>query len=290
MERAYSTLTITKAVAAERTVEGIASVPSVDRQGDIVESKGVRWRKDASGRPDVPWLYQHRHDSPIGRVEWLQAKPDGLRFKARMPKVDEPGPLKDRLDTAFQEIAAGLVRGISLGFMPLKAEPIETGWRFKEISLYEISSVTIPACEEACVEVVKRYDEAARRGEIPNDGSLWKRVAGTGLAALNEFDASPERKELGNVMGPVVSATQSTQAMMRALCNHVDSLERRLDEPTLAYAGVHQRALGYRRGQAVTHKGCLYIALSAAEPGDVPGESGSWQLAVRAGRDGKDAK
>jgi HK97 family phage prohead protease len=290
MERAYSVVTITKSAAAERTVEGIASVPSTDRQGDIVESKGVRWRKDASGKPDVPWLMGHRHDEPLGRVEWLKASSDGLRFKARMPKVDGPPSLKERLDSAFESIRVGLTRGISIGFMPLKAEPIETGWRFKEISLFEISSVTIPACEEACVEVVKRYDEAARRGETgttaPNS-ALWKMVGGIGLDALNEFDASEEGKELGAVWRSQVSAARSAQEMIKALCNHVDRLEKRLDEPALAYAGVHQRALGYRRGQAVTHKGNLYIALNAAEPGDVPGESVSWQLAVRAGKDAK---
>jgi HK97 family phage prohead protease len=287
MERAYSTVTITKAVAAERYVEGLASVPVVDRQGDIVESKGVRWRKDASGKPDVPWLYQHRHDSPIGRIEWLQAKADGLRFKARMPKIDEPGPLKERLDTAFQEISAGLVRGISIGFMPLKAEPIETGWRFKEISLYEISSVTIPACEEACVEVVKRYDEAARRGETGTtaaNSALWKMVGGIGLNALNQFDASEEGNELGAVWRSQVSAARSAQEMIKALCNHVDQLERRLTENPFEYRGVWKPDQHYPPRSFATHGGSVWFTDKATSRR--PGE-GDWVLAVKRGADAK---
>lgn len=339
MERAYSTLTITKSVEAERTVEGVASVPSVDRMGDIVESKGVRWRKDASGRPDVPWLYQHRHHEPIGRIEWLKANPDGLRFKARMPKVNQPGPLKDRLDTAYAEISAGLVRGISIGFMPLKAEPIDTGWRFKEISLYEISSVTIPACEEACVEVVKRYDEAARHGGMPDVSPLpaqsaaelppnikiadFRTTANFPVANPFRWNAEQAKSETLYEIAQaqtleMVSKNRSPAALsgfvseLAAKSVHFDDLLRRMGstlealgqqnqrfersiaemkaaQSAMAYKGVFKAGDTYVRGNWTTWHGSVWHC-NAATTGDEPGTSDAWTLAVKSGKNGRDAR
>src|SRR5688572_26425096 len=71
-------------------------------------------------------------------------------------------------------------------------------------------------------------------------------------------------------------------------------LEKRLGEMEargLAYKGVHQRAQSYRRGDAVTSEGALWIALT--NTADQPGKSGDWQLAVQrgpAGRNGKDGR
>lgn len=289
MERAYSTVVITKAAAAERTVEGIASVPSVDRQGDILEPKGFRWRKLADGRPDVPWLMQHRHSEPIGHVEWLQARADGLRFRARMPRIDGPPALKERLDTAYAEIASGLVRGISVGFMPLKAEPIETGWRFKEVSLYEISSVTIPACEEACVEVVKRYAEAARSAEVPSltgAGSLWEQVSGVGRTAYDRVKAKAEKATPSMRVGLI--AHETGRDMIRALCGHIEQLERRLTEAPLKYVGVWRSDRTYPPNSFCTHNGAVWFAEKATD--FKPGEGHGWVLAVKAGRDGRDIR
>ncbi|RAI00141.1 hypothetical protein DLJ53_20745 [Acuticoccus sediminis] len=58
----------------------------------------------------------------------------------------------------------------------------------------------------------------------------------------------------------------------------------------LAYRGVHQKAADYSRGDAVTASGSLWIALTDIRSGEAPGASNNWQLAVKAGRDGKDAR
>ena len=63
-------------------------------------------------------------------------------------KVDEPGPLQTRLDTAWQEIKAGLVRGLSIGFRPQEYTLLDDGsygMRFVKWLWLELSAVTIPA-------------------------------------------------------------------------------------------------------------------------------------------------
>ncbi|MDV4163098.1 transposase [Rhizobium leguminosarum] len=51
------------------------------------------------------------------------------------------------------------------------------------------------------------------------------------------------------------------------------------------YRGVHQRSLGYHRGDLVTASGALWACLTDAPEGVVPGSNPAyWQLAAKAGR------
>lgn len=75
-----------------------------------------------------------------------------------------------------------------------------------------------------------------------------------------------------------------------ALHTRIDQLETQLKEQQtrgLDYCGTWQKAMRYRRGDAVTHEGSLWISLKADN--DQPVESASaWQLAVKRGRDGRE--
>ena len=156
--RAYSTFEIKRASREERTIEGWASTPSVDLAGDIVDPKGMQTRGH------IPFLWQHSHDQPIGAVLSATAEAGGVRFKAKLATVDEPGKLRDRLEEAWGSIKSGLVRGISIGFTGLDYEPMRTGGRrFKSWMLHEISAVTIPCNADCTVATVKAAALAQRR-------------------------------------------------------------------------------------------------------------------------------
>lgn len=58
---------------------------------------------------------------------------------------------------------------------------------------------------------------------------------------------------------------------------------------SMTYVGTWQKAGMYRRNNAVTHDGSLWIAVKDA-PESKPGSSDEWQLAVKAGRDGRDSR
>lgn len=152
--RSYSTITIKQMDDDQRIIEGIASTPSVDRVGDIVEPKGMQ-----ASFP-VPFLYQHDHASPIGQVISASQTSEGILIRAQLAKVDEAGQLKDRLDMAWQSIKAGLVRGLSIGFRALESARIEGtyGLRFLAWELMEISAVTIPANADASITNIKSLD------------------------------------------------------------------------------------------------------------------------------------
>lgn len=161
--RAYSILDIKSLNDGERLIEGIASTPSPDRMGDIVDPMGATFALP------MPLLWQHNHDEPIGHVEFAKPTKNGIPFKARIAKVDEAGVLKERLDEAWQSIKAGLVRAVSIGFRPLEYSFIEGGGvHFKQWEWLELSAVTIPAQSEALITAIKSFD-AEHRAAAPVD-------------------------------------------------------------------------------------------------------------------------
>jgi HK97 family phage prohead protease len=156
VNRAWSTLEIKSVDKSKREIEGVASTPSVDRIGDIVEPMGGKYSLP------MPLLWQHNHDEPVGHVLSAKATKTGITVKAQLTQVDEPGRLKDLLDYAWQAVKAGLVRGLSIGFKPKEYSFIDDspmgGIRFIEWDWYELSLVTIPANAEANINIVKSMD------------------------------------------------------------------------------------------------------------------------------------
>ena len=176
--RAYSMLEVRAFDDDSRKFSGIATTPSVDRVGDIIDPLGVKFTNP------LPLLHQHRHDAPIGQVRFKKPTKDGIEFEGEIAKVEEPGPLKDRVDTAWLEIRYGLVRATSIGFRPIEYSFMDTGGiHYSETEIYELSTVTIPANADAVISAVKSLDAEARHAagvpepEIP---SKPEDVAATG--------------------------------------------------------------------------------------------------------------
>jgi len=166
LTRAYAMLEVRSASEAgdERVFEGWATTPTTDRMGDVVDPLGAKFRNP------LPLLHQHDADRPIGVVTLKKATANGIEFVARMPKITEPGPLKDRVDTAWGEIKAGLVRAVSIGFTVLKGgvEALADGLRFTAIEIVELSAVTVPANAQATITNIRSFDLGlAASGERP---------------------------------------------------------------------------------------------------------------------------
>jgi hypothetical protein len=79
------------------------------------------------------------------------------------------------------------------------------------------------------------------------------------------------------------------------LVEEIERLKNRLAEierKGVEFCGTHQRSLDYRRGSMVVSGGSLWAAVRDVAAGEVePGKGNpGWQLAAKAGRDGKDAR
>lgn len=159
-QRAYSILEI-KAfddAGGRRTFKGIASTPSVDRMGDIVEPLGMEIKLPA------PLLWQHNSREPIGWVNVAKSTKDGILVECEVATIAEDGELKKEIDKRWQQLTNKLVRGLSIGFDPIEHVQIDGTWgyRFTKWEMLELSCVTIPANADCSIETIKSFDLASR--------------------------------------------------------------------------------------------------------------------------------
>lgn len=196
LTRAYSVLDIKSLDEDQRVIEGIASTPTTDRMGDIVEPSG------ASFALPIPLLWQHRADQPIGQVTSASVTPEGIRIRAEIAKDVLP-----RIDEAWKLIKSGLVRGLSIGFRATKEpEPIKGTWgmKFSAWEWLELSAVTIPANAEASIQMIKSVDATDRAAS--GEGRGAKHVGTPG------------------VTGAVVWATKGASTTMKSISEQIADL------------------------------------------------------------------
>jgi HK97 family phage prohead protease len=166
MNRAYSILTSKAFDEKSRTFKGVASTPTPDRMSDIVEPKGAKYKLP------LPLLSQHDHHLPIGWVKSATVTDKGIEIEGEVAEQAE----LDYVETAWKQLKAGLVRGLSIGFSPLKYKWIQDekgnetgGIHFEEWDWLELSAVTIPANAECTISTLKSYDQdPVMRSQVVN--------------------------------------------------------------------------------------------------------------------------
>ncbi|MCC6489163.1 MAG: phage major capsid protein [Candidatus Hydrogenedentes bacterium] len=158
MIRAYSLFEIKAVNDEEGVIEGIASTPTTDRMGDIVEPKGAEFKLP------LPLLWQHSARDPLGHVISAKVTDAGIAIKAKILRGVLP-----EIDRAWALIKAGLVRGLSIGFRSIEDSDIKGTWgrRFTKWEWLELSAVTIPANSEATIQTIKSIDEELLRSTAP---------------------------------------------------------------------------------------------------------------------------
>lgn len=158
LKRAYSLLEVKEVTEEDDAyvVRGIATTPTPDRVNDIVDPLG------ATFAPQIPLLWQHNAEKPVGITELGKPTKKGIPFVSRIPKVKEAGALRDRIEEAVQSIRYKLVAAVSIGFRVLNdaVERLQSGgYRFLETEILELSLVTIPAQPDAKITGIKSIDD-----------------------------------------------------------------------------------------------------------------------------------
>lgn len=177
MDRAYSLLDIKSISDDERVIEGVASTPTADRMGDIVDPLGAKFSLP------MPLLWQHNSSQPIGHVEFAKPTKTGIPFKARLANPDdfESEAVKERLREAWDSIKNKLVRAVSIGFRSIEHSFMDNGGiKFSQWEWLELSAVTIPANAGATINTIKSYDAQARIAAGVDDQSESEGSAASG--------------------------------------------------------------------------------------------------------------
>jgi len=207
MNRAYSVIEVKSVDEEKRIIRGIATTPSPDRMGDIVEPLGVKFKNP------LPLLWQHMSDKPVGTVKFDKPTKDGITFEATLPDVSEEGNLKARIDEAWQSVKAKLVRGVSIGFRAVEYSFMdEGGIRFLQSEVLELSLVTIPANADATIQSIKSFDAPmlAATGKEPKDSDRPTPPA-PGKSKSIPIVKAKEAKVMKKTVAEQISAFEATR-------------------------------------------------------------------------------
>lgn len=161
MKRAYSLIEIKtiEETNGKRIFRGIATTPTADRTGDIVEPMGAQFQLP------IPLCWMHDSTDPVGWVTAAKVTDKGIEIEGEVANLAEPASLKDRLDTAWAMLKGKLVRGLSIGFKPLEEARIGDTYSYRYLKWLwlELSPVTIAANGDCSITQIKSLDERQRR-------------------------------------------------------------------------------------------------------------------------------
>lgn len=140
----------------EGVISGYASVfGNVDSYGEIVVegafSKSIE-KIEKTGKV-ISVFYGHNMEDPranIGRVIELREDSHGLFFKAQL---DLSGDTYGCL--VYGQLQDGRLDSLSFGFSVIDGASTKAGYELRELELYEISVVPVPANQEALITEVK---------------------------------------------------------------------------------------------------------------------------------------
>lgn len=158
MDRAVGLLEIRAVDAEQRTFEGIASSATVDTYETIIDPAGATFKLP------LPLFFHtagnHDHGKPIGSVIASEIR-NGMRWvRARIPAIADDGTpggrsVKDRVDAAWADIKNGLVRGLSIDFIPLEPRNPRAGSRISRWDWRGLTVVPIPSNTDATILAVR---------------------------------------------------------------------------------------------------------------------------------------
>src|SRR5262245_65332661 len=119
MNCAYSLMEIKTFDRDALISRGVATTPTPDRVGDIIEPLGVSFKNP------MPLLWQHDTRKPVGWVNFNTPTDKGIEFEALIPQPEASGEsttIRERVEEAWQSVKMGLVRAVSIGFRALESE------------------------------------------------------------------------------------------------------------------------------------------------------------------------
>jgi HK97 family phage prohead protease len=135
-----------------RSLHMIASTETTDRDGDVIDIGG--WKLDKYLKHPVIMFAHDYSELPVGKCTAIQVKDGNLEMDVTLAGTD----MADEID---KYLAGGFPLAASVGFSPIKSEPIysegnpqmRTGNHYIEQDLNEVSLCAIPSNPDAVVQL-----------------------------------------------------------------------------------------------------------------------------------------
>ena len=161
------------------TLLSVITTNDRDRAGDVIVPTGIKNATEYLQNPVVLWVHNRFTLPPIGTCQRLDVQPDRIVAET---KFAQGVPLAEDLFRLYEQ---GVLRGWSIGFVPLKAKRINHGTRgrglhVEEWNLLEYSAVPIPENPGALTVAIQKgivHDDQLRSwlSTVPDDtgGRSW---------------------------------------------------------------------------------------------------------------------
>lgn len=164
---------------AKKTADGeldfVLSDATVDRYGDTIDPNG--WIMDNFNRNPIA-LFNHNSNFPIGSWTNVRVEDNALRGNLVMA----PKGTSERIDELRSLIEVGVLKAVSVGFMPLESTPRKdgagyyVGENYLKQELVETSLVSIPANPNAVLAAkgmnISKNTMDMVFGEYANEGQF----------------------------------------------------------------------------------------------------------------------
>lgn len=211
--------------------EFVLSDATVDRYGDVVEPDG--WDLRNFKRNPIA-LFAHQSAFPIGT--WADLRVDGGKLVGRL--VLAAKGTSARLDELIALVEQGILRAVSVGFRPIKQEPIDKdrpygGQRYLRQELLETSLVSVPA-NPAAVALAKSLNLSPETMAL-----AFGEHADTGRAIVRESGGTAIKPT--QTKGPMAMNTLSQR--IEALQHDLTAKRDKLVELTTAAGDIDDEAI-----------------------------------------------
>jgi len=203
--------------------EFILSDATPDRMGDVIEPDG--WDLNNFRKNPIA-LFNHKADFPIGR--WIRLRTENGALRSHLHLA--PKGTSARIDEIRALVDAGILRAVSVGFLPIKSEPLTKGGggglRFRQTELVECSLVSIPANPNA-LAIAKSLNISRDTVAMVFAGKGNTRDQRNERRGFNggQAESPPVRKN--RIMSPLTKRIEDTQ---QRIVRWQDELAKHLDE------------------------------------------------------------
>ena len=132
-------------------IEGMANTTSVDRAGDLIPR--ATWEKPSqltNYKKNPIVLAFHNHSMPIGLVESMEIKDEGLFVRVR---------ISETIPAVYQQIKKGILKAFSIGFRlnDWEYNDLVDVFVMTDIEMTELSVVSVPCNQDSMFDLAKSF-------------------------------------------------------------------------------------------------------------------------------------
>lgn len=138
-------------------IEGLANTTSMDRAGDLIPRS--TWEKPSqltNYKKNPIVLAYHNHSMPIGVVESLEVRDEGLFVRVKISNV---------IPAVYQQIKKEILKAFSIGFRLIDWDYNEKidAFVMTDIEMHELSVVSVPCNQDSVFDLAKSIGVTDRK-------------------------------------------------------------------------------------------------------------------------------